>query len=297
MTTIISQSTMEGLFIDASQAELTALKPGNVHIHADDLHMWVDQFRRSAKVAAPFIADPNLKVGERIHRAVVASFDTAGCNTNLGIILLCAPLARAIDTDIPDEHDQSTDAAATLRRRLAFVLMNLDIADAAEAFQAIAYANPAGLGDADDQDVHATPTSTLREAMALAAAKDRIARAYVTDFEDIFEIGLPTLTAARAQTSEEFAITTLHMTFLARFPDSHIARKHGPQAAQMVHREAKKRSQMWKPKAGPESFDDLLKFDNWLKQQGLNPGTTADLVVTTLFCDLLNQTIASPRRG
>ena len=55
-------------------------------------------FEEAAAAAAPFIADPSLKIGARIRRAVEASFAAAGCNTNLGILLLCAPLARRRET-------------------------------------------------------------------------------------------------------------------------------------------------------------------------------------------------------
>ncbi len=79
--------------------------------------------------------------------------------------------------------------------------------------------------------------------MRLAADRDRIARAYVTDFDDVFEFGLPKLEAARRETSsEEVAITALHMEFLSTFTDSHIIRKFGTDTAEYVRSEAKKRA-------------------------------------------------------
>ncbi len=64
--------------------------------------------------------------------AVEASFAALGMNTNLGIILLCAPLAAA------------AEKGGNLRSALAGVLENLDREDAAHVFEAIALANPGG---------------------------------------------------------------------------------------------------------------------------------------------------------
>ncbi|MFV0367167.1 MAG: triphosphoribosyl-dephospho-CoA synthase, partial [Hyphomicrobiaceae bacterium] len=104
-------------FRDACLAELSALKPGNVHVHAAGHDMDVQHFKTAAQAAAPFIANLDLSLGERIEAAVAASMEAAGCNTNLGIILLCAPLAAAALRNDP----------APLRKRLERVLAELDM--------------------------------------------------------------------------------------------------------------------------------------------------------------------------
>ncbi len=129
------------------------------------------------------------------------------------------------------------------------------------------------------------PTATLREAMALAAGRDRIARAYVTDFEDIFEFGLPELALARRHAEwEDEAISTLHMAISPHISDSHIVRKHGTEAAREVREAARKRERLWRPAASRDTFAELLEFDRELKGKGLNPGTTADFVVAHPLC-------------
>jgi len=40
---------------------------------------------------------------------------------------------------------------------------------------------------------------------------------------------------------------------------------------------------------GPQGLEPLLAFDAALKRDGLNPGTSADFTVATLFCDVLSQ--------
>jgi 5,6,7,8-tetrahydromethanopterin hydro-lyase len=64
------------------------------------------------------------------------------------------------------------------------------------------------------------------------------------------------------------------MNFLRRFADSHLARKFGARVAAAVRREAR---------ALPNARTALLRFDRALKHRGLNPGTTADLVVASLL--------------
>ena len=284
----LSQADIGALFLAACRAELAALKPGNVHVHAGGHGMEAAQFEAAAVAAAPLIAAPGVKVGERIRRAVEASLAAAGCNTNLGILLLCAPLAAAAERASP--HG--------LRGRLRDVLNDFDEQDAAAVFAAIRMANPGGLGSVPEQDVAAPPSMELLEAMGLAADRDRIARAYVTDYAEIFDFGLPVLANARAQTSDpELAVTTLHMAFLAYFPDSHIARKHGPAAAEDVRAAARDRAPLWQPVARCNTLPELLDFDADLKRRNLNPGTTADIVVATLFsaalCDALGLSGAS----
>jgi triphosphoribosyl-dephospho-CoA synthase len=227
-------------------------------------------------------------VGERILRAVKASFEAAGCNTNLGILLLSAPIAVAAQTDL----------AGSLRDRVRHVLAHLDMTDAANVFEAIRHASPGGLGAAPEQDVAAAPTAGLIEAMTLAADRDRIARAYVSDLDEVFAFGLPTLDRVSALTDDpSLAVTTLHMAYLAEAPDSHVARKLGPDTAETLRCNAARQRALWDPVATPATFPALLAFDRDLKQRGLNPGTTADFVVATLFAAAICSRLGSSGRA
>jgi len=275
----LARPIIESAFLAACHAELAALKPGNVHVHGAGHGMEIAHFERAAAAAAPFIADPSRGVGARILGAVGASVAATGLNTNLGIVLLAAPLAAAADA-----REGGGDLLARLRR----VLHALDRSDADQAYQAITIANPAGLGSVEDGDVATPPSITLREAMALAADRDRIARAYVTDYADVFSFALPALrTARRSAANESLAVTALHMGLLASFPDSHITRKFGVSTAEAVRAEAAALAPSWRPAPSPETWQPLLDFDASLKARGLNPGTTADFVVATLFADML----------
>src|SRR5690606_18443648 len=144
-------------------------------------------------------------------------------------------------------------------------------------------ANPGGLGRAAEQDVAAPPTVTLLEAMRLAADRDLIARQYTTGYADIFAVGVRRIEEERRRgTDLVWTATLVFLDFLARFPDSHIARKFGSEKAEEVRAEAG-RVRAVLPQSAAESFDRLMAFDRSLKQRGLNPGTSADLTVASLL--------------
>lgn len=272
-------ATVADLYRAACLAELDALKPGNVHNYAPGHRMVTADFVTSADVSAPSLAEAGARVGQRVRGGVEATFAAVGQNTNLGILLLCAPLARA------------AEAAGPLTEALDAVLTGFDVSDARDVFAAIRRANPGGLGRAARHDVsQAMPEDgtvpPLRAAMAEAAPRDRIARAYTDGFRDLFAIGLPALAEARTRgLAPPWTTTAVHLAYLTGVPDSHIARKHGRERAEAVRAEAQARLAGLDLAAAP--VEVLLAYDRMLKEAGLNPGTSADFTVATLFLDTL----------
>ena len=272
-------------FFAACCDEIEAPKPGNVHIFADGHGMTARDFLASAEAAAPALSNSSLRVGMRILAAVEATFAAVGMNTNLGIILLCAPLAAAAETGA-DLHD-------AVRKTLA----GLSPEDTALAFQAILRAAPAGLGTAARHDVRGEADAALLEAMREAAGRDRIAFQYAFDFVDIFQTGLDALAQARGKGwPAPWPVVSTYLAFLASFPDSHIARKHGLAAALRVQTEARDARERFENAANFEdALQDLLTFDRILKTSGLNPGTSADLTVASAFADRLTRILINRR--
>jgi triphosphoribosyl-dephospho-CoA synthase len=269
-------------FQAACRDELDAPKPGNVHVFADGHRMTAAQFIRSAEAAAGPLAMPGARIGARILGAVEATAAAVGTNTNLGIILLCAPLAAAAEARPLD-----------LRTRVAQVIEETDIEDARLAFRAIALAAPAGLGRAERHDVHEPADVSLRVAMAAAADRDRIARQYASAFEDVFLTGEDALASARSH-EPMWATVAVYLAFLSAFPDSHIVRKHGPAAAEKVRRRARELHERLQASENPAHLlPDLLAWDQTLKAQEINPGTSADLTVAILFAGRLRNVLPS----
>jgi triphosphoribosyl-dephospho-CoA synthase len=161
----------------------------------------------------------------------------------------------------------------------------LDIVDARLAYAAIRLANPGGLGRSAEADVAEEPRLTLLQAMAVAADRDRIAWNYANGFADILDLGIPRLAALSTRHAPTWATALLYLDFLAHAPDTHLLRKHGEAVAGEVQAMAE-RLQGRAPGLGLEA--DLLRLDADLKRRGLNPGTSADLTVATMFgCNLL----------
>jgi triphosphoribosyl-dephospho-CoA synthase len=272
----------------ACLTELNAPKPGNVHAFAAGHGMTVDEFVRSADVAAAPLSAEGTRVGVRIHRAVTATFAAVGTNTNLGIILLCAPLAAAAERD-----------PAGMRCALHKVLQDLDVDDADLAFRAIARAAPAGLGHSAQHDVFNLATVSLLQAMSEAADRDLVARQYATDFADIFDLGLPLFeSVSQSKRDAKWATLATFLGFLSAFPDSHIARKLGAESASAVQRAAINFEAMLQAAERPDQvLPGLLAWDAALKAKGINPGTSADLTVATLFAHRLRTILPSVRNS
>jgi triphosphoribosyl-dephospho-CoA synthase len=256
--------------------EVTAAKPGNI-TPAHDFHdtTYTDMVR-SALALGPVFSRRRARehrVGRLISDGVEATSRVAGTNTNLGIVLMFAPLVRAAATRSKDE---------ALRAAVERILAGLDVDDAAAAFAAIARASPGGLGEAPEHDVRAPAQVSLREAMAAAAHRDSIASEYASGYTIVFDAGLPALSdALRTGVPTLEAIVTLHLRLLTAHPDTLIARKAGTATAQRVSEGAAE------VLAGTRSLAD---FDASLRgpDHALNPGTTADLVAATLLAALLS---------
>ncbi len=278
-----SQSQISNAFVSACVTEVRALKPGNVHVFADGHGMKVADFETSARVAAPHISNAKLSTGDRILRAVNATFAAVHCNTNLGILLLCAPLAVAAQNP--------AGQADSLKTRLKQVLAGLDQSDAANVFRAIATAHPGGIGSEAAADVREPPPQgvSLLDAMRMASARDLIAQEYVTDFQRVFTLQAIEFAPRIAKGwSTEDAIARVFLHALARIPDTHIARKFGTSVAETVRDraatfEAQHFSNARARPSEPAAQRALIDFDAELKSGGLNPGSLADLMAAILF--------------
>lgn len=275
----MKKETVAAKYRDACMAELSALKPGNVHLFADGHGMVVQDFIKSAEASTQLISASELGVGDRILSAVKATWDAVGCNTNLGIVLLAAPMVQA-----------AYSSGGFSQKSLQDVLKGLTVDDAISAYQAISIARPAGLGEVQAHDVHQTPDVTLLQGMQAAADRDLIAQQYANGYEDVFSLGVKTYQQYLAKWERPaWAVTATDLAFLAEFEDSHIARKYGIKVAQAIQQEAKKHFQDFVSQENPKIYQaTLLAWDADLKKRGINPGTSADLTVASLLCnDLL----------
>lgn len=257
--------------------EVCADKPGNVTWGKDFCDTSFMDFAASAVAIGPALRDViHAPVGEIVLRAVRDTHRLVRTNTNLGMILLLAPLAKAAGL----AHPQG------LRAGVCQVLQALTVEDARMAFEAIRLVSPGGLGESERYDVrHADVDVTLREAMRVAENRDSVAREYVTDFEITFDLGY---TALRRfwEEGQRFsdAVVQTFLTILAHVPDTLIARKNGPDVAERISRRARgvlaKGGILSDPgREAVRAFDLSLRNE----RHRLNPGTTADLTAAAIF--------------
>lgn len=278
----ISREQAINAYLDACELELQAFKPGNVSVYAGGHDMTVEDFRKSATVSAGPLTDPAYSLGEKIYYAVKATREAVGCNTNLGIVLLCAPLIQAA---------YHVSEEMTLRQSLSRVLANTTISDAEWTFRAILTASPGGLGEAPQQDVRETAQVCLTEAMAMAAGRDRIAYQYITDYKDIFDFAIIRYNGMLKRLNiRKWAALAVYAGLLSRFPDSHIVRKYGNRFTGWVSARMAMVENQLSVTDKPEQIEDMLyRIDAEFKAEGINPGTTADMTVATLLAATLEQ--------
>lgn len=273
--------------------EVNAPKPGNVSAGVDfDDTTYDDFIASSGAIRQPLGAAGSRPLGETIHLAVQATRAQTSSNTNLGIVLLLAPLARAAALVVADD-DGSVGGRGIeperLRASLEDVLAYSTVDDARQAYAAIRLASPRGLGTVERQDVAEDPTVTLADAMRLAASRDGIAREYATNFRATFEVAAPALEAARRDGLDwNDAIVETFLTLLATYPDTHIARRAGATLADEVSTQAGDTLRAGGVRSTPgraaiERMDATLQGERNLA----NPGTTADITTAGIFVVLL----------
>ena len=269
------------LFHAACVADIRAIKPGNVGVHGEGHGMIYQDFIKSANLCAEPICAPNLPLGKRIFESIVATRADVPYNTNLGIVLLCAPLIQAIYLR---RRQQS------LHDALATVLATTTVDDAVYAYKAIRFARAGNLATVEKEDIADNPSVTLRQAMHLARNRDMIAKQYINDYSDIFDFSLPLLLEFRAKWGyNAWPATGVFLALLARYPDSLVTRKFGMDKAEQVRHDAELLYREFSRSQEPEAFKErLLAMDEGLKKNGLNPGTTADFTVATVFVSSLD---------
>ncbi len=268
----------------ACMLEVTTPKPGNVHRGADFEDVTLNDFMASAVAAGPVLAGAARRgVGATVLEAIRATQTVTRSNTNLGTVLLLAPLA-AVPRSRP------------LREGIGEVLGGLGAADARHVYEAIRLAEPGGLGDVAEMDVKDDPPDNLLNAMRAAAHRDLVAAQYTNGFAQVLDEIAPALVAWRnAARSLAQAIIRVHVETMARHPDSLIARKCSPELAEKSARLAAAAVAAGRP--GEEDYYRAVEdLDFWLRSDGhrRNPGTTADLIAAGLFAALREGLLEPP---
>ena len=268
--------------------EVSAPKPGNVSPgrHFVDVR-YEDFLASSVVIGGPLAGAGTQSVGVTVRLAIEATARWAHSNTNLGIVLLLAPLARAALRE--QEKGVGSPFLQRLRESLRGVLDETTIDDARDVYAAIREARPGGLGRAVVQDVADEPTLTLLQVMRLAVERDLIAREYATAFEVTFETGAPVLYQGRRDgLSWDDAIVETFLTLLSKNLDTHVIRRSGAAVATDVSERARGALDAGgvRSAAGRREIEEMDAALRDARNSG-NPGTTADLTAAAIFVVLL----------
>jgi triphosphoribosyl-dephospho-CoA synthase len=293
--------------------EVSAAKPGNVSPGRHFVDLRYEDFLVSAvAIGEPLAGAGTRPLGATIRLAIEATARWTRSNTNLGIVLLLAPLAKAALNGVGG-HLMRTPAEDAVRvsslndprphfdfrNAVARVLDATDVQDARDVYAAIRLASPGGLGGAESQDVAADPSVALVEAMRLAAHRDGVAREYATAFETTFGLGVPVLEQARQDGLPwEDAVVETFLKLLAHAPDTHIARRGGDAVARAVSDQAQRALEAGgvRSAAGRRAIDEMDRSlrdaeppspEAARKPNLGNPGTAADLTAAAIFVELL----------
>jgi len=280
--------------------EVAAPKPGNVHRGADFEDTTFGDFLASAVAIGEVFDRSGLSLGEMVLQAVEATDDAVGKNTNLGIVLLLAPLVAV-----------ARSGGLLTVKRVSEYLGSLAPSDGESVFEAIKKAKPGGMGEVKEMDLEATTGPVdLLAAMKVSENRDAIARQYVTGLADVFGRGQRWLEVGRHVFDDlNSAIVFAHVGWMAEQPDTLIARKCGHSVAEQSQTQAVRVMDAipadvvsGQAKLTGEQADSFWQrvadLDFWLRSDGhrRNPGTTADLIAATLFVAIYNGTLKPPFR-
>ena len=262
---------IQNLYFTSCQEELKVLKPGNHSIHSKIIGMNHKRFEYAARISGEIFLEKKLGLGEKIYHSASKCLCQLGENYNLGIILLCAPIFQI-----------SPKKIFNFKAELEIILSKIDEYQGSLILKAINQVSPAGLSKYKGPgDVNKEKNLRFKNVMNIGSRWDRISKCYVTNYDEVINKGLPFFEFLKKRTSPNMAIVFLYLFFLSISNDSHILRKYGPRKADIVMKKA--RDLLKKINLQTKARTQLLHFDKYLKSFHYNPGTCADLTVTTLL--------------
>lgn len=268
-------------------------KPGNVHRTRDFDDMVFEDFLISGivigdtiKKATSLVNKEKLsqaQMGKYILEAVKETDNWIANNTNLGIVMLLVPISCA--AAISNSFDE-------VRENIVKLMANTTVDDAIDLYDAINIADAGGMGDQDEYDVASENAKeelrennqTMYDVLKISAPWDRLASELTTDMPTCFEIGYKTYSEIKNKDSLNKASVLTFLTILSQIPDTLISRKYGDEKAREVSNQA---GELLSFKDDDDFSDKLKEFDDYLFENKLNPGTTADLTAASIMISYL----------
>ena len=279
---MITETQVKMAFEYSCKLDVFSIKPGNVCLNYPAYGMNHKDFLQSSMACSDIICDKNLDIADKILESVKASIDVVGCNTNLGIILLCAPIANAIYMNKNHKFDQNN---------LKNLIEGINEKQTKKIYKAISIANAGAMGEKGKFDLNNSKIINFSfiDAMRYASSYDYIAYQYSTNFSNIINnISKDWRNYFNFMDNDEHATTATFLKLISTTPDSLISRKYGIDKAKEVSKRLKNIADEYCSLKNPNILNNqLLLLDSELKIQKINPGTTADVVVASIFLNRL----------
>jgi triphosphoribosyl-dephospho-CoA synthase len=301
--------------------EASAPKPGNVNRRARFSDTDYRNFLASAsmmsrglhacatqgvKLGKNEITPSEVGLGELIEMCVADSLNGLNQrNTILGSILLYVPLTVSIAASLVNRPQFSVK---DIKNWLKTVIQNARVEDTIGLYRAFIRSTPGGHKiketpewseahrryDFDNPNVISNiieDNLSLFELFKMSSDVDEISREWANNFELVFDEVYPFITSISHSLEDlEEAIVRSFIWLLSKRPDGLITKKAGKARAEEVRILAELTMKNWSEINGLQDLID--KLDDALRQEEnlLNPGTTADIVSTAVFCRLVSLT-------
>jgi triphosphoribosyl-dephospho-CoA synthase len=241
-------------------------KPGNVDRCHDYEDTWLEHFLASTIFVRPALERAERgegTIGELIHQAVLLTSRHGGGNTHFGAYILLFPLIIGDGIDGAAVAVQDTTVEDAILFYQAFGLTQVRMHEADE----LDVNDPASFDRIRDENLK------LHDIMAYSAEGDMVAREWTNDFA---------LTRAAADLIKEagdgrHAIVEAFLVLLATEIDTFIVKKHGTGVAERTRGEAEE------VRTGLRSLEE---FDHHCLEQGINPGSIADIIIAGIYVAL-----------
>ncbi len=269
--------------------EVSSFKPGNVHRNRDYDDIKYHHFLASGIAFGNVIYEAsrdNKDIGKYIKLAVIESKKWSPTNANLGIIMLHMPIGMSSGR-IEGFNEYG------LKKEIINTTRNTTVNDAINVYEAIEIAMPnitppnegpdAQKNDAKNELIE--KNLTLYDVFKISSTWDSISKEWAEGFNISFK-GYNLLNEYYEEYNNiNLAITKTFLSILSEHPDTLIARKKDINTSKMVSEMAKNILDNGFKK------EDIMEFDKFLSKEGnkLNPGTTADLVASSLMIFLLDR--------
>jgi len=266
---------LKDAYLFACKKDIEVLKPGNVSLESPHHDTSAQDYIESSIYSSHHLFNISYSLGERVLNSVRATKKVVKTNTNLGIILLCAPIIHSLIKfdNIP------------IRDSLETSLSQSNNDDTLRICESINIVKPGGLGESIKYNTKSLPKISLMKIMQYSSEYDRISYQYTHKFKDILDFIVPCIKFHRKHSrSYEHSLALTFMEILSKIPDSHISRKFGNKMSKKTSNEA---NDLLKILDKEDSWDlaskRLKSLDYEYKKKGINPGTTADLLVAGLM--------------